>query len=321
MAHGYMPVELFFIISGFFIFKTYQKTNMSVGSYISHKFRRIAPTYYLTLLIYILLFVTAPQFYPNASDADLGISLLREGLCLQATGVFDLYDFNSIRLDPHDWYVSSFLYGGLIIYLMLKSGKYAWIPLAMTAVVTYSTYFLVSDSGLNDEWMYIGFMYMPLWRGMAGMAIGALCGMVMTSSRFSDYYTRNIRIHNLLAALALIGLGAILFISENHNFIGILLITILFINAVAPGGLSKYFQTGVMKYIPDISLEILLLHKFLIIVTVKVADILGILYVLPAKFMLFIFILIAGGVVLKNCIAIIESRIKLLKKSRLTIAR
>lgn len=210
---------------------------------------------------------------------------------------------------------------GLVVYLILKSGKYAWILLAMTVVATYSMYFTVLDTGLNDEWGYIGFMYMPLWRGMAGMAIGALCGMAMSSARFYAIYARNIRIHNFIALLALIALGAILFNPQNHNLIGVLLIIILFVNVVAPGGLSRYFQGGVMKYIPDISLEILLLHKFLIMVTVKVADILGVLNIVPVKFILYIVILIAGGIALKNCIGILESKIKFLKRSHLTIAR
>lgn len=321
MEHGYMPVELFFIISGFFIFQTYRKMNMGAGNYIIHKFKRIAPTYYLTLLIYILLFIVAPQFYPNASYTDLVISSLRDGACLQATGLFDLYIHNPIRLNPSDWYISSFLYGGLIVYLMLKSGKYALILLTMTATVTYSAYFLVFDTGLNDEWGYIGFMYMPLWRGTAGMAVGALCGIAMSSKWFTDFYIRNIRIHNIIATLALIGLGVSLFNPENHNFIGILLFTILFINAVAPGGLSRYFQTGVIKHIPDISLEILLVHKFLIIVTVKVAEFIGVLYVDSARYLLFIIILIAGGIALKKCTSNIESKFKLLKRSPLTIAR
>lgn len=112
MEHGYMPVELFFIVSGFFIFRTYRKSNVDVVGYMYHKFRRIAPTYYLTLLLYVSLFIISPQFYPNVSDGCFGISLLRDGLCLQSTGIFDLIGDNFIRFNNHSWYVSSFLYGG-----------------------------------------------------------------------------------------------------------------------------------------------------------------------------------------------------------------
>lgn len=91
MKHGYLPVEFFFIVSGYFIFRTFQKTSMSAGTFMLHKIKRIAPTYYLTLLLYVCLFFTATQFYPEMQDGDIGISLFRDALCLQATGILDFF--------------------------------------------------------------------------------------------------------------------------------------------------------------------------------------------------------------------------------------
>lgn len=321
MEHGYLPVEFFFIVSGYYIYKTYQKSNLAARNFFFHKFRRIAPTYYASLLLFICLFLALPQFYPGWQEKDILFSIIRDTLCLQATGISDLSQYSLLRFNPPDWYISSFLYGGLIVYILLKSDKYSKIILSSVIVITYSSYFLINEAGINDTWGYMGFMYMPLWRGIAGMSIGALCAMTMKSTQFMDFYNRHIQIHNFLALLSLIGISLILFIPTNHNFIGILLIIILTVNSIAPKGLSCYFKGKLMKYIPDISLEILLIHKFLIIVTAKVSATFGVAYVNPIKFCIFIIILIVGGLLFKYCINFIESKLKLLTVKSIQIAK
>lgn len=275
-----------------------------------HKCRRIAPAYLASLLLYIAWYIAAPGFFPDSTDGAFATTVIRDMLCLQSTGLSQMWGLDTFRLNQHDWYISSFLYGGLIVYAFLKSGKNAIWFLATAVIMTYAAYFLVYDIGLNDEWGYKGIMYMPLWRGVAGMSLGAMVGMATSSQKFSSAYCRFIILNNVIAILCCIGIAYILFAPANHDFIAIILFALLVTNLVSPKGLPGMIKGRFMEYIPDISLEILLLHKFLIVVTVKASELMGILDITFAKYLLFIIILIISGIAFKYIVGVIETKIR-----------
>lgn len=308
MTHGFLPVEFFFIVSGFFIYSSFKKSETpSVRHFMTHKCSRIFPTYWLALLIYILLYFVAPfMFYEDEPPSNFGFSVLRDLFCLQGVGLSSLLGLK-FRLNASDWYVSTYLWGGLIVFMLLMSRKAIYV-LPIIVLTVYTAFFIILDTSLDSEWGYHGFMYMPLWRGIAGMSIGALLGKLMSSPIWRNHFSRFIWFYNSLAIASCVAIGAILFADGNFEFLGIIAFVILLLNIISPIGMQKYFnRIGFIRYIPDISLEILLLHKFLIVVTVKIAEAGGFAQVEILKWALFVLILIASGFAFKRFVNLVQN--------------
>ena len=61
MKYGFLPVEFFFIVSGYFVYASYLK-NKSFGKFVTDKIKRLFPTYLVILFIYAIYSLIFPKF-------------------------------------------------------------------------------------------------------------------------------------------------------------------------------------------------------------------------------------------------------------------
>ncbi len=262
---GYLPVEFFFIISGYFIYRTSNQYT-KLKSFIAKKFARLYPTYISIFLLYVGLLLTS-----HSATENILASILRDSIMLQATGLFELLGISTFNLSPHSWYVSSFFYGGIFVYFINKLKPFRIYILTFVAVIFYVWILFISSKGLNGYWEYESIFYIPLWRGIAGMSIGSLVGMATDLKLVSKYLQNNISIFNQITVFALCASIVCCFIELNFNWIGILCFIVVSANILVNNGISKWFnQFKYAQFIPDISLEILLIHKYTLAVTAKI---------------------------------------------------
>lgn len=103
------------------------------------------------------------------------------------------------------------------------------------------------------------------------MSIGSLVGMATDLKLVSKYLQNNISIFNQITVFALCASIVCCFIELNFNWIGILCFIVVSANILVNNGISKWFnQFKYAQFIPDISLEILLIHKYTLAVTAKI---------------------------------------------------
>lgn len=301
MTHGYLPVEFFFIVSGYFIYKTYEKKKLSICDFFKSKCKRLLPLYWFVLICYIAISTLAPQLYKPADLLSKFLGIITDSLLLQATGITTLLSDNIFRYNNPDWYLSSFFWGGMIVYSMLKYKKIRLFIFACIIITTYGIYYTYLGNTFNEYWNYFGVIYMPLWRGVAGMSIGALLGILLGKQDFNLFIQRNKLIFNFATIISLILCISSLYNKSNWDIFILIPYTIITANAVSPHGINQYKRINcILKWVPDISLEILLIHYFLIIINVKICDTLGILSVDYLKHTLYIAILITSAIFLKN---------------------
>lgn len=309
MTHGYLPVEFFFIVSGYFIYRTYKRKQLTVSAFFLHKCKRIFPTFLCVLPLYVAFAFLAPKCYTGINFDNWKLSLIRDGLLTQSTGLFDLFSDNFIRFNQHDWYLSSLLWGGLALYIILHIKKYSPVILGIVSLAVYSIY-TIADEGLNEVWGFRGVFYMPLWRGIAGMSLGALIGIAFENEKIIQFYRRHAKLFNIIAVATLPPVVYCLYAPTNLDYIGIVMFVLLFANVISPYGISKYFQGNrFMQLIPDISLEILLLHKLMIPVSVKILNTLGILEIDIMKYLIFIIVNILAAIALKELVVPVVSEV------------
>lgn len=278
LHHGYLPVEFFFIISGYFIYRT-SKREKSLACYTKKKFLRLYPTYIIIFVVYLVLALLAPTFYPGIWKANIPISVLREVTMMVSTCIFEMTGMPLVVFNSHAWYVSSFFFGGIVIYSVSRFRRGKVFIFSSIATLFYLWILFISEKGLNGYWGYESVFFIPLWRGIAGMSIGALIGIFNENVKIKEYVGSNISVFNIFTVLCLISCFVCCFIDGDFDWIGILCFIIVFVNLLQSEGLSVYFhRCQYARYVPDISLEILLIHKFTIILTAKIltmADLLG----------------------------------------------
>lgn len=167
---GYLGVEFFFIVSGYFIGAYYSKhqegNNLkvrlkSVGIFVSTRLKRLYPFYGLALCIMLLV----RSILKNYGTRDILIlikSCLAEFFFLQWTPLG-----NEILIST-GWFVPAVFFGGLFFVLLLAfTGKLCGYFLApVISFFIYRYYFLLI--GKID----VIFSYHGVLRGMAGIGFG-----------------------------------------------------------------------------------------------------------------------------------------------------
>ena len=118
----------------------------------------------------------------------------------------------------------------------------------------------------------------------------------------------------MLGIVALFGAFFSFFSPADIEWVGIICFVYILANAVFPNGLGSYVnKREYAKYIPDISLEILLLHKMLIPVSVKIAYTLGVFHIDVFKYIIYTIVVLAVSYIFnKYLVPQIKKHLKLL---------
>ncbi len=213
LAHGYLAVDLFFVLSGFVMALSYShmfRTGFSLATYWKFLGRRLARVYPLYLAGTVLaLFLILLRWLPNIRTGSLGITFMVNLLMIQAWGI-------GASLDSPGWSISTewaayLLFPLLLIPALYRRPSYAWlsgaialailgvlygIPLSVAHKATADAVFNLSDPRLA----------LPLWRCLSEFLLGILSFRIASDARglfsASRGWISSLLVLTALAALA-----------------------------------------------------------------------------------------------------------------------
>ncbi|MEI0799709.1 acyltransferase family protein [Brachyspira intermedia] len=164
IPQGYLMVELFFIISGIFIFLKRDKYyDSSIFSIIIRKIKNIYPFYILSMLLYLFLI----KFNTTLSDIIMSILLIPD------IGIGN-------RIMPgYLWFIGVYFYIYIFYLILLKNtSEKSFILLTYIIVFfTMSILYFYSEGILNRTYEnYIFFLPQGFYRGILGIGIGIIIG-------------------------------------------------------------------------------------------------------------------------------------------------
>lgn len=166
----YLLVDLFLIISGFFLFKTSTK-NTPVLKYITNRFIRIYPVF-LFYNIIMLIMKWEPAFFTKTN-----IFLLE---CMH----------NSFTCEGILWFITPFIWSCILLYIILKLTKrfsrYIIWPLM---IICYITMIDVSGGYFNTFTYISPFINFATLRVISGLCIGILLGTYQDKIKQFDLTT------------------------------------------------------------------------------------------------------------------------------------
>ena len=176
LAHGYMAVEFFFILSGVLMFFSSNK-EYALGTldYTMKKVKRFAPDCLLLIAYVNLRHMILPVLLGRKElDVSWLLQALPESLFLQNTGIYT----GGVNFPM--WYVSVLLFGGAFVYALLRFNKRLTVSiiLPMIVLVGYTYIFSMDKRGRIDSFDLHGGIYTPMLRGVCGMSLGVVLGYI-----------------------------------------------------------------------------------------------------------------------------------------------
>lgn len=175
MSGGYIFVEGFFMITGYFMMNSVSKAReKSIGkdtlSFITHKYLSFAPTLLASVITAQILTIVIYRLSPSAIALDL-LNSVPEIIPLQITGI------KGSALTAVAWYLSAMMIALLILYpIARKAGKiFTNVICPVVAVMTYGV--LCKEVGyLNIISEYISGVPIQagIFRAIAGICVGCI---------------------------------------------------------------------------------------------------------------------------------------------------
>lgn len=270
--HGYLAVEFFFILSGFFLFYSFLKRkDLGVLDFIVIKFKRFFPEFVIVLILTFLIKSTkylsvADSFY----DVLAWLFNIFDDLCfLFSTGPFTVGVVNPT------WYLSVLIWGGGWMYAMLKYYRNLSLSILFPLLIIIYFGYIGSNGGNLELWFTGNGFFLPLIRGMSEMAIGVYLYIIVVKMLA---VSGKIYIINILSVISLFGYILLLFVDGHLDIYSILFIPFILLGCfMEKSWFSILFKNEIFGKMGGITYEMLLIHWPVLMVFRHIIDNLNII--------------------------------------------
>lgn len=259
---AYIGVEFFFILSGFYLYKSAEKNKKDTSiDYTLKRIKRILPYYIFSMVtLYGVDILTKLQNNQLDKVATLFIPL-SEIFMIQNIGFF------RGALNSPTWYISVLVIGGHIIYDIIKRKKDLFIKLIGPIIIIYSYGVLRWNSSYIENWGINYGLYVPLLRGMADMTIG--CLIAFFTGEYKQQISQFIDNHRITYVFfeiwTYVGIAYLIFNKTEYDIYCLILFSILIIMANNEKSIStKLFNNKIFKRSGELTLTIYLSHMVVV---------------------------------------------------------
>lgn len=258
-AHGYLVVEFFFILSGYFIYHSFESKQKDTFSYVGDRIKRTYLEYSIAcVLTFGIKFLGSFVNGNNIFNLKSLFKFISELLLLQNVGIFDGgYNYPL-------WYFSVLIWGGGGLYALLKYNK----PLAVNIILPlYILLFYTYTFGKQPsiECWEKDVFYLPMQRGLADMSVGIMTAKL--SSHILSWGGVKLKLFNGIALLSLLFTIAIMTLPANEDKYCLVFIPIFLLNSINHKGfIHKIFDHKIFSYLGGMTFEMYLLHAPLLMI-------------------------------------------------------
>ena len=267
-CHGYLVVEFFFILSGFFLYRSYLRQQTGCVDFTK---RRLKRTYVVYLIACFMAF--ALQIFPriltqpHLLSVNDFIKLLPELLLMQNIGIY------SGGYNYPLWYYSVLIWGGAIWYAILRFNAKACVNIVLPLFVLsyYSWHFGNYDS--LEVWGHHG-IYVPFFRGLADMGTGILLACLVP---YVPVNSLSKLVMHFMTITSLPLFAYLLYAQASYDKYCLILIPLILLDCIHKDGLlGKLLNRRVFSFMGGVSFEMYVLHFPLILLFNKVKNVCGI---------------------------------------------
>lgn len=265
LAHGYMAVEFFFILSGVLMYFSASKENaLGTFDYTMKKVKRFAPDCLLLIVFVNLRHMILPALLGRKElEVSWLLQALPESLFLQNIGIYT----GGVNFPM--WYVSVLLFGGAFVYALLRYNKRLAISivLPMIILVGYTYIFNMDKRGRIDGFDLYGGVYTPMLRGVCGISLGVVLGYIFVLKKQCIQHIKTWVINALgLFSLCLFLLFEIFPTSQSYDRYLLIVVPFLLLACFMESSLfNKLFSSSCFSILGGYSWQMLVYHGRIII--------------------------------------------------------
>lgn len=252
LKHGYICVEFFFILSGYFLVRYFAEEETNGGhstvGYLLHRIKRLYPEYCFAAVVAILIIgIGGRKFTP--------VKAIAEMLMIQYLGII------GGGYNTPCWYISVLLCTSVLIYGMLVQNKNLYIRVIAPAMIVTGYAFIAGQSDVIEVWDTEGFIYVPLLRGFCAMSIGVLVERLTHNKNLLLKNRRTATTAELICLIVIcIGIAA----EETWDYLVIAAFAVLiFLAMTGQGGIGCFLnrERKSVNYLGDLAYTLYLNHS------------------------------------------------------------
>lgn len=172
---GFIAVEFFFLVSGFFLMEQHDRSPRS-RTPLQYTWSRAKKFYPHYIFSFLMLFLWRYSFQNHYGLAELGRKLTQSATEISMLYGTILSDEKTVILNSSTWYISILLIVGYVLWALLDRHEHALLtaaPVASFWIYAYMAYTL----GTTNNWRthVFGVLNYAALRAVAGMLLGAVC--------------------------------------------------------------------------------------------------------------------------------------------------
>lgn len=188
LNHGYLAVEFFFVLSGFFLYNTERKNrNLTTFQFLIKKYKRFYSKYLFAFLITAIL--KWRLFIPEELSGinswfDACFSRIAEILLIQATGFSESGEH---VINGPMWFLSSLIWSSAIIWATIRTFKEKAISWFLPVIIFVGYTYMLNNP---DHWNLerhnpeVVFLYPRMIRGICGISLGYMVAYILNKYDF-----------------------------------------------------------------------------------------------------------------------------------------
>lgn len=189
---GYIVVDFFFIISGYFLLRHIKSENREskkwskIGNYAVKRYIRLLPPYLLAFLTALLI---RRIFLGDIFEGAIG-GYVREALMIEM-----FYNASGQRVNPPDWYCGCLILSSILLYIVFEFGKHRLKNsyLLLISALCYGILFF-RRGNINIFPQTAGVFSIAYLRAFAGMTVGCFIYNFMNAQnrRFGEKWDKTV---------------------------------------------------------------------------------------------------------------------------------
>lgn len=269
VAKGYLVVEFFFILSGYFLMDSFLRfPNRNALQFTIIRVRKTYVEYLIATIICFLFYGVTKWIVNGSYESETIYKFLSEALLLQESGVFQ-GGFNYPL-----WYYSVLIIGGYFLYYLVsrfESGIEFIIPLYCLISFVFIRYI---TGGELENWSTHGGLYVPQLRGTADIGVGIITRGVL-QSKFDRIYNSKI-LDFVLVCSFILTVGVMMSEDVSDFYVLLTIPVMIFVGLRNQCLIYRMFKSNVWDKFGRITWEMFLLHGVIISVFNKVLQVIGI---------------------------------------------
>lgn len=199
---GYLAVDVFFYISGYFLMSGFLRRPSTAVHYTWSRIKQMAAPYFISL---ILLCAILERGFSSINSQEALIDLC--GKLFSAIPFGDEFAGIVTRTPFAPWFLSVLIIASFILYAMLEYNDRLATLILFPAIVLFGYNAIFNHTDCLNNFERIGMLGLPLVRGLSGMAAGALiCHVHVRHKAGIDRYSTLINVLGIIGFILFMAL-------------------------------------------------------------------------------------------------------------------